>query len=112
MPKPPPPAIRYLVLLGAVALLVTAVCTKTDNANEPEPPMAPVVFDAMPAAVEEVVFDAAPAAEMQQAVQPPANPAVKIQKSPNAKNPAPENKGNRTKPKEEFFPASKSGGMF
>ena len=105
MGKPPPPAIRYLVLLGAVALLGTAVCTKSDKANGPEVTPPVVVIDAAPAAP--APADAGVEAPNSQAVQPQQQ-----------QNPAPNSKSNRNNPKkdpkdkEEFFPASKSGGMF
>ena len=103
MAKPPPAPIRWLVLLGAVALLATAVCSKTEKADQPENPQA-VEPAAEPEEVDQPVeegeneADAGQAAAPQQANPPPTK---------NSKG----NKGEKEEP--EFFPASKSaGGIF
>lgn len=113
MAQPPPPAVRYLVLVAVIALLGLAVCAKTEKANHPSPPITSEPASEPPeaTAVEPAAAaDAGPASAVQQtAVEP----------TP-AQNPAPsavdkgasKDKGNTTKPQEEFFPATKSGGMF
>ena len=115
MAQPPPLAVRTFVLLAAVALLATAVCTKTEKAADPasENPATLPADPPPPAEVEAVEAPAADAA-------PPPPTAIQELPPPPAPNPpanAADGRKNNSNKKpdkvdKEFFPATKSGGMF
>ena len=121
MAQPPPNAVRYLVLIAAISLLGLAVCTKTQQGQSPDPQPVEVQQEEPTAAGSETAFDAGVDSTANQLQQQAPNQVQQVpnqaqQQTPNrAPNPpAKVDKGNTTDkpPKEEFFNATKSGGMF
>lgn len=99
MVKPPPTAIRYLVLVAAISLLGLAVCTKTKQAQTPQQQATPIVQEDTMSGGEDSAEQISDAGLEPPAIQAPNPPANAV------------DKGNEPV-QEEFFPATKSGGMF